>query len=401
MKKNTIYSVLALTLIFTLYSCIEEYSVATQILKSNPEIVIQGRILTDEESVVYVSRAQPFGSDEKTEYIPNAKVRVIGQNGYKSNDAKYDTERNCYLVDTKGLQANTLYAIQVEADNEVFQSHYLSILETPDIEELAYKERTDGISIHISAEVNEEASRYYMWSYEEDWEFHASIDFLGIRGFPVYEKKFYPLGYVNGCNPYLYCWQHTDSSEILLYGTNNLDMNLVKEHELLRIPIDDIRISYIYSILVKQFSISEEAYIYYSQLKKLTEENSSLFTPMPMELKGNVECISNPSINVRGYVLASNVKTKRIFIYESEFQTIHSEYEPECFWETPDPENIYWQSKWYQLIMNQGAIAITKDGDIHGDEYLSNVLYHRGCVDCRETKGATKKRPDFWPNNHE
>jgi len=29
------------------------------------------------------------------------------------------------------------------------------------------------------------------------------------------------------------------------------------------------------------------------------------------------------------------------------------------------------------------------------------LIYNWFCVDCRRMKGATKKRPDFWPNNHE
>jgi hypothetical protein len=48
-------------------------------------------------------------------------------------------------------------------------------------------------------------------------------------------------------------------------------------------------------------------------------------------------------------------------------------------------------------INNYGSVAFTKEGIID----LNSVLYSNTCVDCRETKGANKKRPDFWPNNHE
>ena len=401
MKKLVINSTFVLISIFIIYSCVEEFAITTDTSQMESEIVIQGRILAGEESVVYISRTQPFGSKDEPETMPNAKVLIIGQNGYQSNDAMYDEKRNCYLIDTESLSPNTLYALQVEVDDEIYQSHFLSLLDTPEIENVTYKERNDGVSIHVSTKGKEDSSKYYMWSYEEDWEFHALVDFNGIQGIPVYSEKFYPEKYVNGYNPYFYCWKHTDSDNIHIYRTDNLESNLVQEHELIRIPIDDVRISYIYSILVKQCSISEEAYNYYHQLELLTEENFGLFAPMPIELKGNVECVTNPSKNVRGYVLASNIKTKRIFIYESDFQKIHSEYDPICSLRKPDSDSDVWDYVWRQLIANQGAVAITKDGDIHGDEYLSNTLYLRECVDCRSVEGSTKKRPDFWPNNHE
>ena len=60
------------------------------------------------------------------------------------------------------------------------------------------------------------------------------------------------------------------------------------EYKLLEIPRDDVRISYIYSILVKQWSLSDEAYRFFRTQKLYTEESSGLFTPMPTEISGNV-----------------------------------------------------------------------------------------------------------------
>lgn len=84
--------------------------------------------------------------------------------------------------------------------------------------------------------------------------------------------------------------------------------------------MNDIRISYIYALLVKQWSISEEAYEYYRLMKLYTEESSGLFAPMPSDVRGNLTCISNPDKGVRGFVIASNVKEKRAFVYASDFK---------------------------------------------------------------------------------
>ena len=386
------------------FSCVEEYHLSETRSTNNPsEIVIQGRILSGDKSVIYITRTQPLNSDEEPESVLNAQVTIIGQNGYESKQAEFDIEKDCYTIDTRELPNNTLYALKVEAEGETYQSEFQGILITPEIDEVNYKERSDGISIHVSTHNDYDASRFYMWSYEEDWEFHATLDIVGLGGgIPVFNKKTYPdLNPNGGHNPYLYCWKHAESSNIHIYSTAQLETNAANDVELFRIPIDDIRISYIYSILVKQWNLSEQAYNYYRTLEDMTEENNGLFTPMPSEIKGNITCISNPVQKVHGFVIASTITTKRIFVYEEQFEEIHAEYEHECIWKRPDPTDQSWYYKWTQDIEKNGAIALTKDRDLLGDNYLDNTLYSRECVDCRAIEGATKKRPDFWPNNHE
>ena len=167
------------------------------------------------------------------------------------------------------------------------------------------------------------------------------------------------------------------------------------EYKLLEIPRDDVRISYIYSILVKQWSLSDEAYRFFRTQKLYTEESSGLFTPMPTEISGNVKCVSNPKIKVRGYVLAATITSKRIFIYEKDLN-IPSEYE-NCRFEFPDPLNGNWIKRWTEKVDEGKAIAVIPSGSLD----LNSTLYNQECFDCMQTKGSTKKRPDFWPNNHE
>ena len=155
----------------------------------------------------------------------------------------------------------------------------------------------------------------------------------------------------------------------------------------------------LYSILVKQYSLSQKEYQYYSLIKKYSEESSGLFTPAPGEVKGNVTCVSNPNIKVLGYVLASTCQTKRIFIYESDFKQIRSEYDSGC-------KSAGWGDNYFNQdkIYSEGVIAMTYNGSLSpflNPNLMETVFYSRECIDCRSIEGATKKRPDFWPNNHE
>lgn len=392
-------------LVFAVFfiSCVEEYTIPKEgTLTMTSDIVIQGRILSGDNSIVYITRTQPLNSKEENESVPSAQVTIIGQNGYESELAEFDIENDYYYVDTKDLPNNTLYALQIKVENEVYQSEFQPILVTPEIDEVSYKERNDGISIHVSTNDDDNASRCYMWTFEEDWEFHSLVNFTGINGIPVYDKQIYSDEIIDGKNPYLYCWKHAESANVYIYDTSSLQTNVAKDVELFRISTDDIRISYIYSILVKQISLSKKAFNYYDLIKKYSEESGGLFSPIPSEIKGNITCVSNPEKKVHGYVLASTMSTKRIFIYEENFELIHSQYEPECIWKAPTLSNSH-QYEWDQLI-KQGAIAITTNGSYSkykNPDFLESILYSRECVDCRAEEGATKKRPDFWPNNHE
>ena len=360
------------------------------------ELVIEGRILSGEESLLYLSKTAPVYSEVPASIVRNAEVTIIGKDGYKSDIAKYDTINECYFINTGILQETTSYAFNIELDGETYQSSFMPLLSSPTIDEVTYKENEDGISIHLSTYAEKEESSYYMWTYEEDWEFHADFDFMRLDGVSIYNNELYPLEKPD-VNPYYYCWKHNRSSMINIYRTDNLKENTVKDFELLRIPTDDIRISYIYSILVKQCSITPEAYNYYKTLESYTENGGGLFPAMPGELRGNVSCISNPDIKVRGYVLASNVTTKRLFIYASDFEKIIPEYQ-NCVMSLP-PVPLYsgWTFSWEDRIRINGYVASTPYGKID----TNSRLYSKECVDCRTVEGSTKKRPDFWPNNHE
>ena len=391
--------VLLFCLTMVALSCVDEYTIPKETaIEYETEIVIEGHILAGEESVIHLSHTTPLSSEEEAPDILNAQVYVIGQNGYRSEAAEFDIEDDCYVIDTRTLENNTLYAVEVTVDNDTYQSNFQPLLISPEIDEVAWKENESSVSIYVTTLAEQTDSRHFMWSFEEDWEIHAEVDMRGNDKIkPVYKKEHYP-DLTETRNPYLYCWMHDVSRHINLHSSSNLSENLVKNVKLHEISIEDIRISYIYSILVKQWSLSDEAYHYFSTMKQYTEEDESLFAPILSDFQGNIRCISNPDKRAHGYVLASNVTTKRLFIYEEDFKHMRSLYtEPFCFakgndqmWgEEPSGPTELWLSPWVIMAPN-------------GDRYNPDaILYTWSCADCRHTVGATKKRPDFWPNDHE
>lgn len=381
-------------------SCIDEYTIPEATATAyQAEVVIEGRILAGEESVVHLTTTVPLNSEEEAPDVLNAQVHVIGQNGYRSEAAEFDIEKGCYVIDTRTLEANTHYAVEVTVDGDTFQSDFQPLLSSPEIDEVTWEENEASVSIYVTTRAGADHSRHFMWSFEEDWEIKAEVDMRGNETIkPVYVKDQYP-DLTETRNPYLYCWMHDVSRNILLHSTAGLSENRAEGIKLHEIGIEDIRISYIYSILVKQWSLTDEAYQYYATLKRYTEEGDGLFTPILTDYQGNVVCTTNPQRRAHGYVTASSVTTRRIFIYEEDFKHMRTQYK--------NPYSIV--RNWERDYNAMGAVISTypwaspwvvmaKGGDPSDRDAL---MYNWYCVDCRHTEGATKKRPDFWPNDHE
>ena len=133
--------------------------------------------------------------------------------------------------------------MEVTVDNDTYQSDFQPLLTSPEIDEVTWKENESSVSIYVTTQAEQTDSRHFMWSFEEDWEFHAEVDMRGNDKIkPIYKKEHYP-DLTETRNPYLYCWMHDVSRHILLHSSANLSENLVKDVKLHEISIEDIRIS--------------------------------------------------------------------------------------------------------------------------------------------------------------
>ena len=139
------------------------------------------------------------------------------------------------------------------------------------------------------------------------------------------------------------------------------------------------KLSYIYSLKVKQFVMDSVGYAFFRLLKKNTEETGSIFDPQPGNLKGNIVNLNDPLEMVVGYIGAGNSSEKR------EFFSIPWNYQPNCSEMILVP-NIKDSLDYY---FSEGEYwPVGKD--VGG--WISSL---GRCVDCR-TRG-TNIKPDFWP----
>jgi len=136
---------------------------------------------------------------------------------------------------------------------------------------------------------------------------------------------------------------------------------------------------YGYSLLVKQYALTESAYSYWEQLRINSNEQGGLYSKQPLAIKGNLRNVKHPDQPVLGFFSASSMKSKRIFIRNVEDLVL--DFESYC---TPE-ENLNFKDvtpqeyPLYFLITGHGLYGLSL-----------------ACYDCIYMGGVNIK-PSYWP----
>jgi len=240
-----------------------------------------------------------------------------------------------------------------------------------------------GVSIYAYSDDPQNNSRYYRWDYTETWKYQTAYQSL--------------FDYVNGQvvrrapeDQIYYCWRNFSSSEILVATTNKLSSNIISQKLIASIPQGSEKLSLRYSIIVNQYAINVDAYNYWINLKKNTEQMGTLFDAQPSQLVGNIHCISKPEEPVLGYISASSVVKKRIFIDAAQIDNWYYErYYKECG--QPGTELIIPVSEAYRYIVGPQHLWVLLGTTNDGGLDITQLF----CADCRE-HGGSNIQPDFW-----
>jgi hypothetical protein len=145
-----------------------------------------------------------------------------------------------------------------------------------------------------------------------------------------------------------------------------------------------------YKITVYLEAIDEEGYKYWNNIRQNSENQGSIFSPMPSQMAGNLHCVTDPSVMVIGYVSAA-VQAEAEMYYNDLNEFFYKEpyeYPVEVKELKPAEFELYYNNgyKLYQVLEEIGA-----------KKTYEWVI--ASCVDCRML-GGTKDKPAGWPNDH-
>lgn len=391
MRNNPIIYLLAgLLLSLLIPGCIEEFTPKTG-TEISDILVVEGRISGGDNTIIKLSRSVGLSEEITANPVSNATIYAESSDGWKS-ELGYEIKEGEYLIHMGDLNTALSYNLVISTGGKEYRSTPSQPLITPEIDSVSWKKKDYGepVTIHVTSHDNSRSIGYYRWSYKEDWEIVA--DYFANADYDLYTNVYTPYS-LDSFNTY-YCW-NTDSSRVLLLeNTEKLSGNLIYEKKLLSIPPIDDKISYLYSILVKQWSLSKSAYYYYANLQNNIDEAGSLFAPQPSELRGNIECITDPSEPVIGYIDVTTVTEKRIYITEKEVRDPGRRYRPCITATAKSPSAAIDSMRILGLVLLFSPIDLSKPNS----DRREIALTEKRCVDCR-LKG-NKIKPYFWPNDH-
>ncbi len=231
-----------------------------------------------------------------------------------------------------------------------------------------------GIQFYTDFSGSDHHSQYYKYTIEETWEYHAQHPNQGFYNGTL--TRIDPPDYSK-----LICWKTQMVPDILILSTNNLSENKYLKFPLHYVTSTAEKLVFGYSVLIKQYALSESSYFYWSKIKNNIMDEGGLYDTQPELIHGNLYNETNPNEEVLGYFYASSVKTKRIFIEEINELTLTYNYH--CV----------------DHILRYGLRSI-HPGDwpayiLFVNDYPSKWL-NDNCVDCTG-RGGTNIKPDFWP----
>lgn len=296
-----------LVIVTGVFSCRERFTPNVNSLEQS-FLVVEGNLNAGRDStVIRLTRSYKLDANASIKTEDKATVTVEGSDG---TSRSLNWRGNGYYTSLDlNMVINTNYRLRIRTvAGREYLSDFVNARETPAIDSINWVREEKGVRIFANAKDVTNNSRYYRWDFDETWEINSFYhSFYVYQGNGV-RRRILPAEEV------FYCWKYDISRKIPLANSTRLQNDVIYQAPIMFIPNKDERLSVRYSIFVRQYALDKEAYNFYELMKKNTEDIGNIFTPQPSEIRGNIHSVTDPSEYVLGYVTASTVPTKRIFI---------------------------------------------------------------------------------------
>jgi hypothetical protein len=368
-------------------SCITPYEPG-EIQDSAGVLVIEGSIIEPYGTVFKLSRTRSLNGDEFANITVGntVAIHILSDRGERVATAEpYFYSPGTYIVNTEiHFEPGALYAAEFLVDGKRYQSSFVRPVQTPPIDDVTWITKNQGyeVEFRLSTHDPQNEVKYYRWAYEENWEYRSHY-LSNYRWDPVGQEIIRMS--LDDENTY-YCWAVAQSYNLLLGSTDKLSESFIKDKPFLNLTNGSTRFDYLYSITVRQYGLSQEAYSYFSMLQSNIDDAGGLFAPQPTEMEGNIRCLDDPKEPVVGYINASTEAIYRVFIEANDVR-----YMGELPYDCGNPMFFSFSDLQDAYNMGYGLYEETAFG------FNCFPVY---CLDCRQ-RGGSKNKPDWWPNDHQ
>lgn len=349
-------------------------------------LVIEGVLNAgNEPTTINITRTYDLNGTSANNGETGAVVTVEG----KDNSVKQLTpiSAGVYQNEYLNLLTNNQYRLHIKTkDGKEYVSDYVNVKITPEIDSIGYKQNADGVQIYVNTHDPGNNTRYYRWSFEDTWEINSFY-----YSMQIYDSSMTTIPKVRDRkeNEMVFrCWKYGQSTNLLFASSAKLTDDVIYQQPIINIPTNNEKLAVKYSIFVKQYSLDKGAYEFYDLMKKNTESMGTIFDPMPSEVRGNITCISNPKEIVIGYISASTVTEKRVFISRPPGWNFMQPCDLATVTVIPDDSTEYYFRPGYYVPVN--ILDIVPPGVV-----VSYTGASPRCVDCR-ARGGDLQEPSYW-----
>jgi len=389
MDRKSLYIVFPF-LLFGLSACIERYYPDESKLKTGT-LVINAH-LTNQQGMqeIEISRSAPL-IYPKLPPVQGSFAELIREDG---ETREFSENRPGFYgcdLDEEFLQTGLSYSVHIILpDGNEYESEYDKLRPVPEIDSIYYlveknsyateSDSIGGVRFYIDFTYDKEEYDYIRWDLTETYEFHN----------PDIEAFILDVDHVMKVLPdssnWKICYITNELHTIHSMSMGYLDFGIYIKKPFSFVPNIQLeqKLHHKYSLLVRQHSIGKEAFYYWNELKKNTQEQGWLFDKQPAMLRSNFCNVNNEEERILGFFSMSSVVEKRAFAEHVEGLDTRP-YRWYCYPQdkapgglmSPEDLPMYFARAW-----------------IEGEPVFSDVNKH--CVDCRAYKHSTHIKPDFW-----
>jgi len=372
-------------------------------------LVVEGMINSGADST-FIKISRTVKLTDKVAVKPELNAIVTVQGDQNSSYPLTELGNGSYACAGLNLDNAHKYRLSIRtAKNEQYVSDYMEVLNSPPIDTVSYDINGTvfgpGLNVYVSTHDPTNKVRYYRWDYQETWIIHANYSsYFKSNGDTVLGRNLVD-------DNITYCWQSDASSNILLGSSAKEAQDVIANAPVISINSTSEKVGDEYSIQVRQYALTTDAYNFYVNLKKNTEQLGSVFDALPSEINGNIHSVTNPSEPVIGYISVGSTSKQRIFVSNRVLPNWHA---------TPFYSNCKLEFDWDSNPQQKCCFYNFGTSNNQVDAYINYNIGHyinpfipidaivimpntppigytastRECVDC--TLRGSNKKPAFW-----
>lgn len=389
MRKNNICF---LSLVLILTSCLKSYE---PVIKSSDagRYVVSGQVNQgDTVQRINVSIATPI-YEPTNKPVAGCTVKIFDEKGNSFATTYMKNGNYEATIPENELKTGTSFKVDILLPGgENIVSDFDQIQDCPDVDSVFYILQEVpvtfhnipalGIQFYLNLNGTNVTCRNFMFEAYETWEYHSAYPIEWYYNGGGYAHHVVPPDFSK-----MVCWKTNLVPVFFTLTTSNLAQNKYMHFPLHIVDnYSSPRLEYGYSLLIRQYSLSEEAFKYWENIQLNSNQQGGLYERQPQAIRGNLHNLTNPDQVVLGFFGATTVKSKRFFVKN-----------------VPDMPMNYYKDCESGTILKYGLSSINPgwypaylSGD-PGNGENEIKMFNPECIDCLRLGGINVK-PVFWPN---